>query len=123
MIASLMGESDHSQRNHSAIILKAVNMVSPMFHHGTALVEILSTVIGSPYSIVRFMGKLALDDVRLKAHFVECGRGQRSEAMNGRSSMIPHTVQGIEHHAVAHKSFRGGRRKQMRTCVKPRQSA
>jgi len=47
------------------------NTIRPTLHHGPALVEILGAVIGSPDGIVRFVGKLALDHVRSKTHFVK----------------------------------------------------
>src|SRR5262249_61510835 len=100
-----------SHRQHPTGVPESINIIGPMLHHGTALAEVLRTVIGGAHGIALFMGKLALDHVRPEAHFIEGGRSQRPEAMNRCSAVIAHAVQGIEHRVVAHASFPRGRRK------------
>src|ERR1700730_8128518 len=91
---------------------KRINIVGPMLHHGAPFVEIFSVVISSTYGIALQVGELTLYHVGSETHFVERGRGHRSEAVNGRSTVISHAVQGIEHRVVAHASLPRGRREQ-----------
>src|SRR6516162_5459940 len=69
-----------------------IDTISPIFHHRTALAEVLSTIIGSAHCITLLMGKLALDHVRREAHFVERGRSHCPEAMNRCPAVIAHSV-------------------------------
>src|SRR5208337_4256858 len=103
--------------NHRASIRKRLYPISPVLHHCSALTEVFCPVISCAYSIAFLMGELTLDHIRSETHFIQRGRGHRTEAVNGRSTVITHTVQGIEHRVVAHASFPRGRREQKWTCV------
>jgi hypothetical protein len=60
---AICGKRHSSQRQHPTALSDNVHTISPIFHHGTALSEILSTIIGGAHRIALLMGKLALDHV------------------------------------------------------------
>jgi hypothetical protein len=60
--------------NHRPTSFKRVDPIGPMTHHYSALSEIFCPIVGGPHGVALFVGKLALDHIRPKAHFVESGR-------------------------------------------------
>src|ERR1700756_1558315 len=54
------------------------------------------------------MSKLAFNHVGAESHFVECGGGHCSEAVNCRASVVAHTVERIQHRVVGHVAFARG---------------
>jgi hypothetical protein len=55
---------------HRATSFKSLNPIGPMIHHHSALGQVFCAIVGGSHSVAFLMGKLALDDIRPKAHFI-----------------------------------------------------
>ena len=73
-----------------------IDIVGPLGHHGATLLHVLRAVIGSTYCILLFVRELTFDHIGPEPHFVERGRGHRSEAMNSGAATYGHPVSMLQ---------------------------
>src|SRR6516164_9135471 len=69
-----------------------VEIICPVFHHCPTLSEIFGAVIGGTHGVLLLMSKLAFNHVRAEPHFIKCGGGHCSKAVNRRAAVIAHAV-------------------------------
>src|SRR5690606_10618267 len=81
-----LGDSGYRKAPSSCLL----NMLTPPFHHRTAALNVVSTVIGAPNLILIYVSQGHLNQLWLEALFVQGGAGNGAHAVTDQAASKPH---------------------------------